>query len=125
MSLPMPPAPYRPLPLTTSVVGSHAHPGWLDVMAEAAARGELGPADVDEAFDDAVDVALRDQEDAGIDLVTDGEMRRAGFFTAEFYRHLTGVEPLPPDRRVGAGGHDQQPRFRVVEAITAPNGLGW
>ena len=37
---------------------------------------------------DAVDLALRDQEDAGIDIVSDGEMRRAGFFTAEFYRHL-------------------------------------
>ena len=120
----MTPTQWRPAPLTTSVVGSHAHPGWLDVMAAAAARGELGPVDVAEALDDAVDVALRDQEDAGIDLVTDGEMRRAGFFTAEFYRHLTGVEALPPDRRVGAGGHDQQHRFRVVEPIAAPDGLG-
>ena len=93
-------------------------------MAAAAARGELGPVDVAEALDDAVNVALRDQEDAGVDLVTDGEMRRAGFFTAEFYRHLTGVEALPPDRRVGAGGHDQQHRFRVVEPIGAPDGLG-
>jgi 5-methyltetrahydropteroyltriglutamate--homocysteine methyltransferase len=73
---------------------------------------------------DAVDVALRDQEEAGIDIVTDGEMRRAGFFTAEFYRHLTGVVALPPDRRLGAGAHDQQHRFRVLEAIAAPDGLG-
>ncbi len=51
-------------------------------------------------------------------------MRRAGFFTAEFYRHLTGVEPLPSDRRLGAGGHDQQHRFRVLEAIASPDGLG-
>ena len=57
-------------------------------------------------------------------MVTDGEMRRAGFFTAEFYRHLTGVRALPPDRRLGAGGHDQQHRFEVLEAIAAPNGLG-
>ena len=28
---------------------------------------------------------MHDQEEAGIDVVTDGEMRRAGFFTAEFY----------------------------------------
>jgi 5-methyltetrahydropteroyltriglutamate--homocysteine methyltransferase len=121
---PDPAAIYRPEPLTTSVVGSHAHPGWLDVAAAAAARSELGPADVAEALDDAVDVALRDQEDAGIELVTDGEMRRSGFFTAEFYRHLTGLEALPPDRRVGPGGHDQQHRFRILEPITAPDGLG-
>ena len=77
-----------------------------------------------EMLDDAVDLAIRDQEAAGIDLITDGEMRRAGFFTAEFYRHLTGVRPLPADRRLGAGGHDQQHRFEVVEPIAAPNGLG-
>ena len=91
---------------------------------DAAARGELGPADIAEVLDDAVDLALRDQADAGIDVVTDGEMRRAGFFTAEFYRYLTGIEPLPADRRLGAGGHDQQHRFRVLEPIAAPNGLG-
>ena len=56
------------------------------------------------------DIALRDQEEAGIDVVSDGEMRRAGFFTAEFYRHLTGLRPLEPVRRVGAPGHDQQHR---------------
>ena len=75
-------------------------------------------------LDDAVDLALRDQEEAGIDIVSDGEMRRAGFFTAEFYRHLTGVRALPPDRRLGAGAHDQQHRFEVLEPIAAPDGLG-
>ncbi len=91
---------------------------------EAAERGEFGPADLAELYDDAVDVALHDQESAGIDIVADGEMRRAGFFTAEFYRHLTGVRPLPADRRLGAGGHDQQHRFAVTEPIAAPDGLG-
>ena len=90
----------------------------------AAGRGELGPADIAELQDDAVDTALRDQEEAGIDVVTDGEMRRAGFFTAEFYRHLTGLRALEPERRVGAAGHDQQHRFEVLEPIAAPDGLG-
>ena len=80
--------------------------------------------DLAEMLDDAVDLALRDQEEAGIDIVSDGEMRRAGFFTAEFYRHLTGVRALPADRRLGAGGHDQQHRFEVLEPIAAPDGLG-
>jgi 5-methyltetrahydropteroyltriglutamate--homocysteine methyltransferase len=110
--------------LLTSVVGSHAHPGWFVSGIAAAERGEFGPADLAEMLDDAVDVAIRDQEAAGIDVVSDGEMRRAGFFTAEFYRHLTGVRALLPDRRLGAGGHDQQHRFEVLEPITAPNGLG-
>jgi 5-methyltetrahydropteroyltriglutamate--homocysteine methyltransferase len=110
--------------LLTSVVGSHAHPGWFVSGIAAAERGEFGPADLAEMLDDAVDLAIRDQETAGIDVITDGEMRRAGFFTAEFYSHLTGLRPLPPDRRLGAGGHDQQHRFEVLEPIAAPNGLG-
>ena len=110
--------------LLTSVVGSHAHPGWFVAGIDAAERREFGPADLTEMLDDAVDLAIRDQERAGIDVITDGEMRRAGFFTAEFYRHLTGVVALPSERRLGAGGHDQQHRFEVREAIAAPNGLG-
>ncbi len=110
--------------LLTSVVGSHAHPGWFVSGIAAAKRGEFGPADLAEMLDDAVDLAIRDQEAAGIDVISDGEMRRAGFFTAEFYSHLSGVRALPPDRRLGAGGHDQQHRFEVLEPIAAPNGLG-
>ena len=110
--------------LLTSVVGSHAQPGWFVAGVAAAERGEFGPADLAEMLDDGVDLAIRDQEEAGIDVVSDGEMRRAGFFTAEFYSHLTGVRALPPERRLGPGGHDQQHRFQVVEPIAAPNGLG-
>ena len=110
--------------LRTSVVGSHARPSWFVHGIDAAERGEFGPADLAEMLDDAVDLALRDQEEAGIDLVTDGEMRRAGFFTAEFYKHVTGVRALVADRRLGVGGHDQQHRFAVLEPISAPDGLG-
>jgi 5-methyltetrahydropteroyltriglutamate--homocysteine methyltransferase len=110
--------------LRTSVVGSHARPSWFVSGIAAAERGEFGPVDLAEMLDDAVDLALRDQEDAGIDLVSDGEMRRAGFFTAEFYKHVTGVRPLVADRLLGAGGHDQQHRFEVLEPIEAPDGLG-
>lgn len=111
-------------PLLTSVVGSHAHPGWFAHAIGAAERGEYGPADLAELLADGVDLAIRDQERAGIDVISDGEMRRAGFFTAEFYRHLTGVRALPPDRRLGAGAHDGLHRFAVEAPIEAPNGLG-
>jgi 5-methyltetrahydropteroyltriglutamate--homocysteine methyltransferase len=110
-------------PILTSVVGSHAHPSWL-VAAMAAARGEMGPDDIRETLDDAVDAALRDQEEAGIDIVSDGEMRRAGFFTAAFYGRLTGLQAIAPTRLLGPGGHDQLPRFEVLEPIAAPAGLG-
>jgi 5-methyltetrahydropteroyltriglutamate--homocysteine methyltransferase len=110
--------------LRTSVVGSHARPSWFVAGISAAERGEFGPADLEEMLADAVDLALRDQEEAGIDIVSDGEMRRAGFFTAEFFRHVTGVRALPPRRLLGVGAHDQQHRFGVLEPIAAPDGLG-
>jgi 5-methyltetrahydropteroyltriglutamate--homocysteine methyltransferase len=110
--------------LLTSTAGSYARPSWLFAGLTAAERGELGAADVAELLDDAVDLALREQETAGIDVLTDGEMRRAGFFTAAFYGHLTGLRPLAPGRLVGPTGHDQQHRFEVLEPITAPTGLG-
>jgi 5-methyltetrahydropteroyltriglutamate--homocysteine methyltransferase len=111
-------------PLLTSVVGSHAHPGWFTHGIAAAQRGEFGPADLAELLADGVDLAIADQERAGIDVISDGEMRRAGFFTAEFYRHLTGVRALAPERRLGVGAHDGLHRFAVDEAIAAPGGLG-
>jgi 5-methyltetrahydropteroyltriglutamate--homocysteine methyltransferase len=111
-------------PLLTSVVGSHAHPGWFAHGIAAAERGEFGPSDLAELLDDGVDLAIRDQERAGIDVISDGEMRRAGFFTAEFYRHLSGVRPLPPERRLGIAAHDGLHRYAVDEPIAAPDGLG-
>jgi 5-methyltetrahydropteroyltriglutamate--homocysteine methyltransferase len=111
-------------PLLASVVGSHAHPGWFAHGISAAQRGEFGPADLAELLADGVDLAIHDQEQAGIDVISDGEMRRAGFFTAEFYRHLSGVRAFAPDRRLGVGAHDGLHRYEVLEPITAPDGLG-
>jgi 5-methyltetrahydropteroyltriglutamate--homocysteine methyltransferase len=110
--------------LPTSVIGSYAWPAWLHTALAAAQRGEYGPDDMREAQDDAVDMALRDQEEAGVDIITDGEMRRVGFFTAEFYGHMTGLRELPARRKVGVVGHDQRESYEAVEAVQAPNGLG-
>ena len=110
--------------LPTSVIGSWAWPAWLHITLDAHARGELGIEDIHETQDDAVDLALRDQEDAGVDVITDGEMRRVGFFTASFYEHLTGIEELPPRRKVGVVGHDQRESYLASGKIAAPNGLG-
>ena len=81
----------RAEPLLTSVVGSHAHPGWFVAGIAAAERGEFGPADLAEMLDDAVDLAIRDQEDAGIDV--DQRRRDAPG------RLLHGRVLPPPDRR--------------------------
>jgi len=110
--------------LTTSVIGSYAWPAWLHTALAAAQRGEMGPDDLIDTQNDAVDMALRDQEDAGVDIITDGEMRRVGFFTAEFYGHMSGLREVPPRRKIGVGGHDQRESYEAVEPIAAPDGLG-
>lgn len=110
--------------LPTSVIGSYAWPSWFITAVDAMKRGAYGPADMQETLNDAVDLALRDQEDAGVDIVSDGEMRRLGFFTADFYNRLTGLRTLPPDRLLGPAGHDQREHYEAIEPITAPQGLG-
>lgn len=110
--------------LQTSVIGSYAWPSWFITSVEAIRRGEFGPKDIEETLNDAVDMAVRDQEEAGVDVISDGEMRRFGFFTANFYGRLTGLEAVPPMRRLGPGGHDQRERYEAVEAFDAPEGLG-
>jgi 5-methyltetrahydropteroyltriglutamate--homocysteine methyltransferase len=110
--------------LPTSVIGSYAWPSWLHLALKAAERDEIGDNDMIEAQNDAVDTAIRDQEDAGVDIITDGEMRRVGFFTAEFYGHMTGVESVAQTRKAGVAGHDQREKYEAVAPLGAPDGLG-
>lgn len=67
----------HPLPLLpTTVIGSYSYPRWLDQVRELGKRQTLTPAEVEEAHDNAVKSAITDQELAGVDLITDGELRR-------------------------------------------------
>ena len=50
-------------------------------------------------------------------------MRRRDFIQ-NFYGLMTGLKKLPPTRRFGSAGYDQNPRYEVVDRIAAPNGLG-
>jgi 5-methyltetrahydropteroyltriglutamate--homocysteine methyltransferase len=54
-------------------------PPWLLAARERHERGELTPAEFKRVEDAAVDAALRLQEEAGLEVVTDGEMRRLSF----------------------------------------------
>ena len=63
----------------TDVVGSLLRPAELREARERHAAGELTDAELERAEDRAVDAALRLQEEAGLEVVTDGEMRRLSF----------------------------------------------
>src|SRR5205809_495049 len=90
------------LPLIpTAVVGSHGKPSWWFAGVKAYERGEFGPADLEEMFDDAADTAIRDMERAGIDTITDGEVRRLDGYVDSYYAIIKGIEPIPVRRRAG------------------------
>ncbi len=105
------------------VVGSHATPSWFLSARKEAAAGAYGPLDLSEAYDDAVRIAILDQEAVGVDLISDGEMRRDDFILG-FYQYLSPLEPIPPARRLGQSGYDQITTYRALERISAPKGLG-
>lgn len=113
------PAPILP----TSVIGSHGLPGWLYGALEMIDAGRFGPTDEREVLDDAVRMAIHDQERAGVDFISDGEMRRWKFVQS-FYRRMTGLQAQGPLRRMGPEAYDSVPRFQAVERIQVPHGLG-
>ncbi len=74
--------------LPTTVIGSYSLPAWLERVRELAGKGVLSPAQLEEAHDNAVRSAIADQEVAGVDIITDGELRRetmVNFFSARIH----------------------------------------
>src|SRR5438477_8498949 len=109
--------------LPTSVVGSHGLPGWVWLAREAMDAGRLGALDVQELMEDATQVALLDQERAGVDVLSTGEMMRVRFIIG-FYDRIQGIKTLPAARKLGQPLWDTNTPFEVVETISAPRGLG-
>ena len=117
------------LPLfPTSLVGSYAQPEWLIDRAKLAGRfpprvraRELwrpAPENLAEAQDDATLLAIRAQEAAGLDILTDGEMRRESY-SNHFATALDGVDIDNPGVALDRSGHPN-PVPRVTGSITRP-----
>ena len=64
---------------TTSVVGSFPRPKWLIDAFERHMAGKLGEEEYQELVNDAVKLTIKEQELAGVDVITDGEQRRVSF----------------------------------------------
>src|SRR5215813_7181370 len=65
-------------PLTTTTIGSFPRPAWLAATDRSRATFRLEGEALREAQDDATIITLREQEEIGLDLLTDGEQRREG-----------------------------------------------
>jgi 5-methyltetrahydropteroyltriglutamate--homocysteine methyltransferase len=111
--------------LVTTVVGSYPQPGWL---IDRERLGERLPARVrarelwrvpapflEEAQDDATRLAVQDMERAGVDVITDGEMRRESY-SNRFATALDGVDLDNPGVALDRTGHEN-PVPRVVGPI--------
>jgi 5-methyltetrahydropteroyltriglutamate--homocysteine methyltransferase len=109
----------------TTVVGSYPQPDWL---IDRERLGERLPPRVrarelwripepflDEAQDDATRLAVRDMERAGVDIVTDGEMRRESY-SNRFATALEGVDLDRPGVALDRTGHEN-PVPRIVGPI--------
>lgn len=66
-------------PLTTTSIGSFPRPNWLAHTERNRVTFRLEGEALREAQDDATIITLREQEEIGLDLLTDGEQRREGF----------------------------------------------
>jgi 5-methyltetrahydropteroyltriglutamate--homocysteine methyltransferase len=112
----------------TSLVGSYPQPEWLIDRAKLAGRfpprvraKELwrpAPEFLAQAQDDATRVAIRAQEEAGLDVVTDGEIRRESY-SNHFATALSGVDIDNPGEALDRSGHPN-PVPRVVGDIVRP-----
>lgn len=100
--------------LPTSLVGSYAQPDWLIDRKNLAGRfpprvrarelWRVAPEFLDEAQDDATLLAIRDQERAGLDIITDGEQRRESY-SNRFATALEGVDIDNPGTALDRSGH--------------------
>jgi 5-methyltetrahydropteroyltriglutamate--homocysteine methyltransferase len=111
--------------LLTTVVGSYPQPEWLIDRAALASASvpRIRVADLwripaehlESAQDDATVVAIRDMERAGVDIITDGEIRRESY-SNRFATALDGVDLDRPGQIVGGSGRST-PVPRVVGPI--------
>jgi 5-methyltetrahydropteroyltriglutamate--homocysteine methyltransferase len=100
--------------LPTTLVGSYAQPDWLIDRARLAGRfpprvraqelWRVAPEFLAEAQDDATLLAIRAQERAGLDIITDGEMRRESY-SNRFATALEGVDIDNPGTALDRSGH--------------------
>lgn len=99
--------------LPTSLVGSYAQPDWLIDRERLAGRfpprvrarelWRVAPEYLAQAQDDATLLALRDQEEAGLDIITDGEIRRESY-SNRFATALEGVDLDNPGTTLNRSG---------------------
>src|SRR3984957_15700014 len=132
--------------LPTTVVGSYSVPEWLERLKTEYYQRRISAAHLAEIHDVAIKAAVKDQERAGIDIVSDGELRRDNdidYFLARIpgvriaqraksdyydYYDAAVTEPLPEIGEAAPGGEADPDAFSVKDGMAADaadmSGLG-
>ncbi|MFD0744685.1 hypothetical protein ACFQ1L_24860 [Phytohabitans flavus] len=107
--------------LPTTVVGSYPVPEWMERLKTEYFRGKMSYGQLQEVHDMAVKAALRDQELAGIDIVSDGELRRDNDIDYTLAR-MPGIEIPEPVKDFYFDYYEA--RAAALPEVTGPSPLG-
>ncbi len=126
-------------PLTTTVIGSYTVPDWYPALQEAVAADRLAPEAFRDAKATAARAAIKDQEVAGVEIVSDGELFRRddnrfgppnamiNYFAAKIpgfsdeIRPKTGITPVAPEASLPAPvvvGHLEPVLLGLVDELS-------
>jgi 5-methyltetrahydropteroyltriglutamate--homocysteine methyltransferase len=108
--------------LPSTVVGSHGKGSWWYAGVREHEKGVWGEGDLAEMLDDAADTAIRDMTKAGLDVITDGEVRRLDGYVDSYYTIIKNIQPIEIKRKDGPWGYDQQTRYVATGKIGVPEG---
>ena len=117
--------------LPTTMVGSYPRPKWYrDQLLGRDIRVAFKSVDHAEAFNDATRLAIRDQEEAGLDIVTDGQMYFddyvgvIGSFCWYMYERIPGFDPAKEEHPNAVGATDRTKEIELLSDWGGVNNSG-
>ena len=118
-------------PLPVTMVGSYPRPLWFRHQLEGRdIREALKSEEHQQAYEDAVGSVIRDQEEVGLDIVTDGQMYfddygiSIGSFLWYWYERLPGFEPVKRQNPLATHGLTDDVDYELFQSLGGTNTTG-
>jgi len=104
--------------LLTTVVGSYPQPAWLDHVRDLHGSGSVTDAERAEAEEDATRAVILDEQRAGLDVISDGEMRREGM--VDYFTHVIDGYDAPGGDEDSADWNASMPQVTDTVSTAEP-----